>query len=128
MTDAAAAPKRMNVWLAGLLGIVVVLLLTGFLGAAAHPGVVATVLLIATAAGAFLAARLSGRRGPAWATAAFGLLFGVLYLTAHHAGPGFLPPEYANSLPDLDIPLWLTASVLGAPLLGGRIGEAGVRR
>ncbi len=123
-----ADTKRMNHWLAGLIGIAVVLVLTSFLGASAHPGIVALVLLAATAAGGFLAARLSGRPGPAWGAAAFGLLLAVAYLVTHSVDARMLPPAYADVIRRIDIPLWLAASLLGSPLLGGRIGEAGARR
>lgn len=129
MTDAETAPPRkgMNPWLAGLLGVVIVMLLTSFLDWVAHPGIVALALLIATAVGGFVAARLSGRPGPAWGTALFSLLTAIAYLFVHDADPAMLPAGFAAAR-QIDVPLWLAASVLGSPLLGARLGEAGARR
>lgn len=128
MTETKVSARRMNPWLATLAGIIIVLVLTSFLGAGAHPGIVALALLIATAAGGYTAAMLSGRREPAWATAAFALLVAVSYIWSHQLDPTTLPADLAGSLRQRDVPLWLMASVLGSPLLGGRIGEAGAAR
>lgn len=125
MTD---AKKPMSPWLATLLGLIAFLLLSNLVGTTAHPGIFALALLIATAAGGYLASRLSRRRTPAWIVAALGLLVAISYVVVHGVDPALLPVWFGQQFQQRVLPLWLAASVLGSPLLGGRIGEAGAGR
>lgn len=124
-----AARKPMSPWLAALIGILVLFVLTGLLSPDAHAGIIALAILIATAIGAYAAARLSRRTWPGWVVGAAGLLsaIGYLYLqsvesgSAASASPGLAFRQTA-------VPLWLMASLLGSPLLGARLGIGAATR
>ena len=122
MTESAP----MRPWLAGLIGIVILFVVTGLVGLGAHPGIVAALALIGTGAGAYVATRLSRAATPAWAVGAAGLLGSIGYLFLHGIHPGQVPNWLAGFSPNA-VPLWLMASLLGAPLLGARLGIGAAR-